>query len=152
MAKKRSQRFKKLHRLIQGREQEAAQALGRSQQRLLDSKNQLTALHDYRTDYFQQLQKQGEQGITGQMLNSYQGFLNQLDVAIEQQHKQIATFNEECDTMRRHWLIRRNRTQVIEKTMQRFDQREQVQHDRREQRELDDHSLRNHNRKEPSSS
>ncbi len=139
---KKSDRFKPIHRVVANREQAAAQALAQSQQRLQDSLSRQEMLTTYRQDYLQLFHQAAQQSMSGSQLASYQAFINQLDSAIGQEGQQREQIQRECEARKRHWLLRHQKTQVMEKAIDRFRVTEQKQEDRREQRQTDDQALR----------
>lgn len=135
---KRSDRMKPILDVAQRREQQAAHVLGRVQRDLNEQRNKLYTLSQYREEYKQRFQFQAMQGISATQLHSFQQFIQQLDLAINEQVKKIARLEEACASSRKNWQHEKQHSQAIDSVVNRFIGQERIQHDRREQRLLDD--------------
>lgn len=135
---KKSQRISPIKNLAENNESKAASQLGQSNQTLLQHQNRLTELLDYRQEYLQRFNDSGKAGMSGSQLQQYQQFIAKLDVAIAQQKQHIAQLNQQCEQARQHWQQKHNRTQALDKTMQRYQHQEKHQQARKEQREIED--------------
>ncbi len=139
MALKRSQRFKPIHNLAQQSEDVAAQMLGKIQRELSNHHLKLSELMKYYQDYTTRFNQQAEKGMSASQVQSYQKFISQLEVAITEQKKHISRTSEACDTSRANWTVERQKTQVLEKVISRYQKQEQQIHNRQEQRLSDEH-------------
>ena len=135
---KKSQRITPIKNLAKNAESKAAQQLGQSQQALQQEQNRLNDLITYRQEYIQRFNDSGKVGMTGSQLQQYQNFINQLDVAIGQQQQRINDITAQCQQDRDNWQQRHNRTQALDKTIQRFQTQERHQQNKKEQREVED--------------
>lgn len=135
---KRSDRMKPILDVAQRREQQAAHVLGRVQRDLTEQRNKLYTLNEYREEYKQRFHSQATQGISATQLHSFQQFIQQLDLAINEQLKKIFRLEEACNSSRKNWQHERQHTQVLDSVMTRFENLEKVQQGRREQRMLDE--------------
>ena len=138
MALKRSERFKPIHNLAQQSEDVAAQTLGKIQRELSNHNLKLSELIDYYQDYTTRFNQQAEKGMSIIQVQSYQKFISQLEIAIREQKKRISRITEACDSSRADWTVERQKTQVLEKVITRYQKQEQVTHNRQEQRRSDE--------------
>ena len=138
MALKRSDRFKPIHNLAQQSEDVAAQTLGKIQRELSNQHLKLSELIDYYQDYTTRFNQQAEKGMSIIQVQSYQKFISQLEIAIREQKKRITRVTEACDSSRADWTVERQKTQVLEKVITRYQKQEQVTHNRKEQRHSDE--------------
>jgi len=144
MAKRKSERFKVLQKLAGKYEELAAQSLGKSVGNLDAQKARLLELEKFREEYTLQFQAAGAEGISGAAIQSYQNFINQLGVAIEQQRQTV--FSAEIDQSQKKgvWQDKHRTTRIYDKTIEKFATKEQKDDDRREQKEQDErtHTLK----------
>lgn len=138
MARRKSERFEILQKLANKYEDMAAQALGKSVSNVDAQKTRLAELKQFREEYTQQFYTSGAEGISGAAIQSYQNFIHQLDLAIEQQIQTV--FAAEADQTHKKdiWKGKHRTTRIYEKTREQFSAKEQKEKDRREQKELDD--------------
>ena len=142
MAAKRSQRMQPIVRLAGNREEQAAQSLARAQQHLAEQEAKLENLADYRGEYRQQVVGAGSQGLNGRQVRGFQGFLNQLDQAVEGQRQVIERARLEVEERRRIWLAARVECQRMDLVIERFESEELRVVARREQKETDEYASR----------
>lgn len=138
MTLKRSQRFKPIHNLAQQSEDVAAQTLGKIQRELSNHHLKLSELMMYYQDYTTRFNEQAGKGMSITQVQSYQKFISQLEIAIREQKKRISRVSEARDSSRADWTIERQKTQVLEKVMTRYEKQEQQIHNRQEQRRADE--------------
>ena len=138
MTLKRSQRFKPIHHLAQQSEDVAAQTLGKIQSELSDHHEKLSELMKYYQDYQSRFTEKATQGMSIIQVQSYQKFISQLELAIKQQKEHIIRVTEACDSSRAEWTVERQKTQVLEKVMDRYKKQEQQDSNRKEQRRNDE--------------
>lgn len=138
MALKRSERFKPIHNLAQQSEDVAAQTLGKIQRELSNHNLKLSELIAYHQDYTARFKEQAGKGMSIIQVQSYQKFISQLDIAIKEQKNHINHVTEACDASRADWTVERQKTQVLQKVMTRYQKQEQLTHNRQEQRRSDE--------------
>lgn len=137
---KKSDRMMPIKQIAADHEQEAITQLGQTQRALSEHEMKLEQLKNYRIEYAKIFQEHGSRGMDGSQLQAYQGFLAQLDTAIRQQIDLIKHVEGECDEKRQVWQQRHTRTEVLGKTIERFQQAESTQAAKQQQREMDDRS------------
>lgn len=138
MTLKRSQRFKPIHSLAQQSEDVAAQTLGKIQKELSSHHEKLSELMKYYQDYQARFTEQATKGMSIVQVQSYQKFISQLEVAIKQQKDHIGRVSEACDSSRADWTTERQKTQVLQKVMSRYEKQELQVSNRQEQRGNDE--------------
>ncbi len=139
---KKSRRLKPVVRVAEGREQQAARALGAARARLGEVQQQLEELRRYRDDYRQRFQQAGAVGMGAVQLADYQQFLHKLGQAIEQQGQQVAQATQEAEARRALWFASRGKVCMLDTLVARYQAIEEQQVSRREQREQDERSQR----------
>ncbi len=138
MSKLKSERFKVLQKLAGRYEDLAAQDLGISVGNLDAQRSRLVELQKFREEYTQQFYQSGSSGINSTAMQSFQQFISQIDVAIEQQ-KQTVTHAEHDHRNKKHsWQGKHKETRIYDKTVERFIESEQSAKAQREQIEMDD--------------
>ena len=135
---KKSSRFKPIQQLTEAREQDAAKALGKSNQKLGEQEQRLQDLLEYHQEYQHYFQQRGQSGITAAKLQELQRFLHNLNQAIEQQRRIVELARHELKQYRQQWQQAHGRTMAIGKVVERYRSDEAIQADRREQKENDD--------------
>ena len=142
MARRKSQRFELLQKLAGKYEEIAARDLGKSASNLDAQKARLTELKQFREEYIQQFHSSGAEGISGAAIQSYQNFIRQLELAIEQQTQTVLAAETDQANKKHIWEGKHRTTRIYEKTKDQFAAKEQKDKERREQKELDDRSNR----------
>lgn len=135
---KKSSRIQPLKNLASRHEQQAARVLGQSQTQLGKQQGRLQELFSYREEYQQRFYCQAKNGIAGAQLQAYQSFIQQLDEAISQQRRQVEQSEQTCHTVTAQWRERHIHTQILDKTIQRLQAKEERQAEKIQQREIDD--------------
>lgn len=142
MAKRKSDRLKVLQRLADRCEQLAAQNLGKSQGNLQQQQLRLQELIEFRTEYAQQFQQNGVNGMDGSSVQAFQSFIVQLDGIIEQQKQTIRLAELDCTDKKEQWQDKHKTTRIYDKTIERAVNKEQKSQKRTEQLDADEHAQR----------
>lgn len=137
-ANKRSERFKPIHNIAQQREDVAAQTLGRMQRELTNHNLKLAELVQYYQDYTTRFNQQAVKGMSIVQVQSYQNFISQLETAIIEKKRQISRIAEACDSSRADWTVERQKSQVLEKVIIRYQKQETRAFNKQEQRSTDE--------------
>jgi flagellar FliJ protein len=140
MARRKSDRFEILQKLAGKYEDIAAEALGKSASNVDAQKARLAELKKFREEYTQQFYASGAAGISGAAIQSYQNFIQQLDVAIEQQTQTVSAAEIDKSNKKDAWQDKHKTTRIYEKTREQFSAKERKEDDRREQKEQDERS------------
>jgi flagellar FliJ protein len=138
MARRKVDRFQLLQKLANRYEDMAAKDLGVSVGNLDAQKLRLVELIKFREEYTSQFYQTGSLGISSAAMQSFQRFINQIDVAIEQQKQTLEYAKQDHSRKQEVWKGKHKTTQVYEKTIERCQEKEQKVQDLREQNEQDD--------------
>ncbi|MFP3449195.1 flagellar export protein FliJ, partial [Pseudomonas sp. SIMBA_067] len=82
--------------------------------------SKLGDLERFRGEYQQQWIERGSQGVSGQWLMGYQGFLNQLETAVAQQRQSLAWHQNNLEKARESWQQAFARVEGLRKLVQRY--------------------------------
>ena len=137
-----SKRFRPVQRVAESREQKAARALGESRRELQEQTRRLDELKAYHREYQERFRGASAGGISAAQLHEYRAFLAKLEQAIREQEQRLGSVRQECSGRKAAWQETHQRTQALDKVMERFQSEERRQHDSREQKELDDRNQR----------
>jgi flagellar FliJ protein len=131
-----------VQRVAHGREQDAMQKLGQSQQFLDAQQARLEELRAYREQYSRDFAASGESGLAASRLRDFRAFLGRLSEAIQQQEALVARYRSQHEQTRQLWIESRSHSQAIDKVVDRYRQQERQRQDRREQLEQDERAQR----------
>lgn len=135
---KRVKRLLPVVQMAEETERNAAAKLAKTQHQLMHAQSQLQGLEQYRGDYQDQWQKQGQMGVSGEWLMNYQRFLSQLETAIEQQRNSIKWHQQNVDKARDLWQTAYTRLEGLRKLVQRYQQQAQQLANKIEQKDMDE--------------
>ena len=123
-------------------EKTAVQRLGYFQGQVKVAESKLADLNAFRLDYSEQWIVRGSTGVTGQWLLGFQGFLAQLDTAVDQQRQSLNWHQNNLDKAREAWQQAFAKVEGLRKLVQRYRVEAQRLEDKREQKLLDELSQR----------
>jgi flagellar FliJ protein len=123
-------------------EKTAVQRLGYFQGQVKVAESKLADLNAFRLDYSEQWIVRGSTGVTGQWLLGFQGFLAQLDTAVDQQRQSLVWHQNKLDKAREEWQQAFAKVEGLRKLVQRYREEAQRLEDKREQKLLDELSQR----------
>lgn len=142
MANSRAARLAPVVDMAERSEREAARRLGHFQGQVALAETKLGDLERFRQDYQNQWIAKGQQGVSGEWLMNYQRFLNQLEVAVDQQRTSLAWHQANLDKARGAWQQCYARMEGLRKLVQRYIDEARAAEDKREQKLLDELSQR----------
>ncbi|ANI53335.1 MULTISPECIES: flagellar export protein FliJ [Pseudomonas] len=142
MALSRAARLAPVVDMAEKAEKTAVQRLGYFQGQVKVAESKLADLNAFRLDYSQQWIVRGSTGVTGQWLLGFQGFLAQLDTAVDQQRQSLQWHQNNLDKARDAWQQAFARVEGLRKLVQRYRDEAQRAEDKREQKLLDELSQR----------
>ncbi len=142
MASTRSSRLAPVVDMAEKAEKTAAQRLGYFQGQVRLAESKLGDLERFRGEYQQQWIERGTKGVSGQWLMGYQGFLNQLETAVDQQRQSLAWHQTNLDRARESWQQAFARVEGLRKLVQRYIDEARAIEDKREQKLMDELSQR----------
>ncbi|WP_262137955.1 flagellar export protein FliJ [Pseudomonas sp. Marseille-Q5117] len=142
MAVSRAARLAPVVDMAEKAEKAAVQRLAYFQGQVKVAESKLADLNAFRLDYSQQWIVRGSTGVTGQWLLGFQGFLAQLDTAVDQQRQSLVWHQNKLDKAREEWQQAFARVEGLRKLVQRYRDEAQRLEDKREQKLLDELSQR----------
>ena len=142
MAVSRAARLAPVVDMAEQAEKTAVQRLGYFQGQVKVAESKLADLHAFRLDYSEQWIVRGSTGVSGQWLLGFQGFLAQLDTAVDQQRQSLVWHQNNLDKAREAWQQAFAKVEGLRKLVQRYREEAQRLEDKREQKLLDELSQR----------
>lgn len=111
---KRSKRLEPILTLAQRDERQAAEAVGKARQQLEEQDLRLGQLRDYKLEYQHRLVESGRIGMTAPQIISFQNFLNQLELAIDQQRAIVDNLSGKLQQLQADWQQKYLRLKAME--------------------------------------
>ena len=142
MAARRAARLAPVVDMAEQAEKTAVQRLGYFQGQVKVAESKLADLDAFRLDYQEQWVMRGRDGVSGQWLLGYHGFLAQLDTAIDQQRQSLVWHQNNLLKARDAWQQAFAKVEGLRKLVQRYREEAQRLEDKREQKLLDELSQR----------
>ncbi len=142
MAVSRAARLAPVVEMAEQAEKTAVQRLGYFQGQVKVAESKLADLDAFRLDYQEQWIVRGSDGVSGQWLLGYHGFLAQLDTAIDQQRQSLVWHQNNLIKARDAWQQAFAKVEGLRKLVQLYREEAQRLEDKREQRLLDELSQR----------
>ncbi|MFD1006852.1 flagellar export protein FliJ [Oceanisphaera ostreae] len=133
-----------LHLLLEqldNKERKAAAELGAAQLQLQQLEQQQQTLNQYQRNYSEEFQSRGREGLTSHQFGHFQGFINKLEAAQEQQQGVLQQARLQLEQTRTDWMALRTRKQAIETLLARAAERKQVESNRQEQKMMDNMAI-----------
>jgi flagellar FliJ protein len=142
----RTRRLRPVVQHTDKKEQQALQQVAQSQRLLEIEQVRQAQLQDYKLDYLQK--KKHDIGVfTPLELQEFNRFMQQLDETIGRQMDVIQLRQREVEQKREVWNASRIDSKVMHKVVEKLQKQEFVEQERREQKELDEFTQRNKNRR-----
>lgn len=142
MAVSRAARLAPVVDMAEKAEKTAVQRLGYFQGQVKVAESKLADLNAFRLDYSEQWIVRGSTGVSGQWLLGFQGFLAQLDTAVDQQRQSLVWHQNNLEKARDEWQQAFAKVEGLRKLVQRYREEAQRLEDKREQKLLDELSQR----------
>lgn len=138
----RTQRLEPVVQHTDKKQQRALREFAQSRAVLDDEQARLTQLQDYKLDYLHK--KKYDIGVfTPIELQEFNRFMQQLDQTIERQMEVIALRQQELEHKRQLWTATRIDSKKMHKVVDKMQQQEFVEQERKEQKALDEFTQRN---------
>lgn len=142
----RTQRLRPVVQHTDKKEQLALQEVANSQAVFEGEQTRLQQLQDYKLEYLQK--KKYDIGVfTPIELQEFNRFMQQLDQTIERQMELVELRQQELEHKRQLWTATRIDSKKMHKVVEKLKKQEVVEQERKEQKELDEFSQRNHQRR-----
>ncbi len=135
---KRSERMQLIERLARQREDQAAQALAQTRQRIEQERAQLTELLGYRQEYQGYLELKGGASMSIMQWRRTQGFIDQLGSVIQQQEDVIQRWQQQEQQLLQSWQKLYQRRRSLSQLVEKISIEEFIEADRQEQKALDE--------------
>jgi len=139
--KKRIQRLQPIVELSQRHEKTELQHMARIQQLIRADEEKLAELNGYRQDYHIRLKQITEEPISMLTVQNYQGFLSQLDAAIDQQQNILDQRSTVLEEQRQRYIKATQRATALSSLQDKFRKNMQLAANRQEQKESDERNL-----------
>lgn len=138
----RSRRIQPVADHAEQKEQNAVRVFVAAQNKLTAAEQQLMQLLGYRKEYEDKLQSSRATGIGILRIRDFYGFLEKLNLTIEQAYSEIESCKQVCEQKRLLWLACRSRSRALNMVVEKYQQEEFKQQERAEQKEMDEHAQR----------
>ena len=137
-----SDRFKPIHKIASQKERKAAADLGESIKQRDEAEQRLNELRNYLEEYLERFAKATRNGLARNQIMEYQVFIAKLETAITQQEEVVTQVQQDFDSSKARWRGRYTKTKAMENAIERMQEAEQKDHDRKEQADSDDRAQR----------
>ncbi len=138
----RSERLNVVQKVAEGREQTAAREMAKARTRMEETEKRLNELILFREEYERNLMEKGSAGMNVLRMREYHLFLSRLEQATTFQRNTLEQSKLALAHKQRAWEILRGRVVAIEKLITRYQQQEQLDNSRREQKDSDEYAGR----------
>jgi len=135
---KRSERLKNIMSMAEKKEQNAANALGYLNTKIMNEEQKREQLMGYELEYHEQIIETGKTGINGATLRTYFGFMGKLSHAANQQIGHIAELEQQVDQVQEYWFKTRGKLKAFESLVDKVERQEAAEQDKQEQKMLDE--------------
>jgi flagellar FliJ protein len=137
-----TQRLHLVQRVTDEKERQHAQRLVQARTRVAQSEAKLKELQSYQASYIRDFDKRAAKGIGGSGIREYQAFLAKLAEAVRQQEELLVKARADSEAEQTSWQGAAQRSQIMDKVVERHTAKETKARDQREQRESDDRGQR----------
>jgi flagellar FliJ protein len=138
-----TRRLQLVQRVTDDKERRQAQRLAQSRARVAQCEAKLKELQGYHAAYVSDFDKRAAAGIGGAGIREFHAFLAKLGEAIRQQEELLDKARADSESERSSWQGAAQRSQIIDKVVERHAANELKDRDQRDQRESDDRGQRN---------
>jgi flagellar FliJ protein len=139
------QRLKVVQRVTDEKERQHARRLAQSCTRVEQCAAKLEELQGYHAGYLRDFGQRAASGIGGAGIREFQAFLAKLAEAVRQQEELLRKARSESESERTSWQGAAQRSQIMDKVVERHSASETRARDQRDQRQTDDRGQRKAN-------
>ena len=139
---RRDKRLVPLNELAGNAERSQAMNMAEAERRLAEAEKRLEDLVRYRLEYEQSFVVRASGGVEVQRLREHQVFIARLGEAARAQQQVILQLRNESDSARLHWREAATHKKVVGKVIERAQDEERRELDRRTQNEVDERAAR----------
>jgi flagellar protein FliJ len=137
-----TQRLRLVQRVTDEKERRQAQRLAQSRVRVAQCEAKLTELQSYHAGYLRDFDKRAASGIGGSGFREFHAFLAKLAEAIRQQEELLNKARTDSESEQASWQGAAQRSQIVDKVVERHAAKELKASDQRDQRESDERGQR----------
>ena len=123
------------------REQKCAQQYQLAQKNVVDNRNKLQGLEEYRLNYLKMLQQKGQLGLEAKNMHQHHSFVGKLDKACEQQTQFLNQASLAAEERKRQWMTQQQKRKAIEHLIQSKKDLAKQKEDKQEQAMFDEVAL-----------
>jgi flagellar FliJ protein len=131
-----------VQRVTDEKERQHAQRLAQSRTRVAQCEAKLKELKGYQLNYIRDFDKRAASGIAGSGIREFQAFLAKLAEAVRQQEELLQKARLDSDAEQNNWQGAAQRSQIMDKVVERHTAKESKARDQRDQRESDERGQR----------
>jgi flagellar FliJ protein len=143
---KRSTRLQRVSELGVHEEQRAGRQLAAAREARGGAQDMLEQLQGYRQEYLQLFERQRAAGMDPVRYSNFQRFFDQLDRAIAEQRRALASSEQRVQQQQALWLEKRQNTEIMSKLTGRLTAEALRADEKREQKQADELSSQRHAR------
>jgi flagellar protein FliJ len=137
-----TRRLQVVQRVTDDKERRHAQRLAQSRARVAQCEAKLKELQGYYDGYLLEFDKRAASGIGGAGIREFHAFLAKLAEAIRQQQELLEKSRTDSESEQAGWQGAAQRSQIMDKVVERHAAKELKAQDQRDQRESDDRGQR----------
>jgi flagellar FliJ protein len=137
-----TKRLQVVQRVTDEKQRQQARRLTQSRARVAQCETKLKELQGYQQGYIREFDQRAASGIAGAGIREFQAFLAKLADAVQQQQELLRKAQAESESERTNWQGAAQRSQIMDKVVERYTARDTKARDQREQRESDDRGQR----------
>jgi flagellar FliJ protein len=135
-------RLELVQRVTDEKEKRLAQRLAQSRTRVAQCEAKLTELKGYYANYMRDFDRRAAGGIGGAGIREFHAFLAKLGEAIRQQEELLMKARADSEAERSTWLGAAQRSQIMDKVVDRHAAKELKVREERDQRDSDERGQR----------
>ncbi len=137
-----TKRLQVVQRVTDEKQRQQARRLTQSRARVAQCETKLKELQGYQQGYIREFDQRAASGIAGAGIREFQAFLAKLAEAVQQQQELLRKAQAESESEQTNWQGAAQRSQIMDKVVERYTARDTKARDQREQRESDDRGQR----------
>jgi flagellar FliJ protein len=137
-----TKRLQVVQRVTDEKQRQQARRLTQSRARVAQCEAKLKELQGYQESYVRDFDQRAASGIAGAGIREFQAFLAKLAEAVQQQRELLRKAQAESESEQTNWQGAAQRSQIMDKVVERYTARDTKARDQREQRESDDRGQR----------
>ena len=137
-----TKRLQVVQRVTDEKQRQHARRLAQSRARVAQCETKLKELQGYQQGYIREFDQRATSGMAGAGIREFQAFLAKLAEAVQQQQELLRKAQADSESEQTNWQGAAQRSQIMDKVVERYAARDTKTRDEREQRESDDRGQR----------